>query len=178
MRIITAQVTPLPGLLPPEWRMEARGLDDKHLGLILPCAINTISADLNLDAPQRRTKIVPALGLNFSAGRANEQVLLHIEDDGNGRPVLLLKKYGGARVVPDMRFPVSLAYGKPVAVTISWNGRGEISAGAGGKTNRMSLSGAPDAVEFLVQGGKGAITNIRTAWTGPGAATACAKPLR
>jgi hypothetical protein len=174
-----AQVTPMPGLMPAEWRMEARGLDDKKLGLVLPCMINTLSANLRLSAPQMRTKIVPTVGFDFSVPRpAIELALLHIEDDGDGKPVLLLKKYGGPKVVPDVRFPGPVAYGKDVAVTVRWNGAGRIEVTAAGKTAVMTLSRAPEGLELLVQGGKADITNIRTAWTGPGQAAACARPLR
>jgi hypothetical protein len=179
---VWAQVTPMPGLMPAEWRMQARGLDDKKLGLVLPCMINTLSANLRLSAPQMRTKIVPTVGLDFSVPRpAIEQVLLHIEDDGKGKPVLLLKKYGGSKVVEDMRFPVDVAYGKDVAVTVRWmrrNGAGRIEVTTARTTAVINLSKEPEGLELLVQGGKADITNIRTAWTGPGQAAACARPLR
>jgi hypothetical protein len=42
----------------------------------------------------------------------------------------------------------------------------------------MTLSKSPADVEFIVQGGKGNISNLRTAWEGGGQAAACARPLR
>jgi hypothetical protein len=175
-----AQVMEMPGLMPANWEAESRGMKEESLGLILPCAVNRISAKFRLTNPALRgSKLVPTVGIDFAVPRpAIEIAMLHVEDDGKGRPVLLLKKHGGPRPVPDIRFQLPLAWGKDVAVTMRWTRAGRIDVTAGGKTQSLTLTRMPEGVDLIVQAGKGAITNIRPAWEGPGQATACAKPLK
>ena len=175
----SAQVTEFPNLLPRNWSAEATGLEDKSLGLLLPCGINRITANLRLSNPTKRPQIVPTVGLVFALPMPKiEQVILRIEAGANGRPELTLKKHGGPKLVPDIRFAAPVAYGKDVVVVVRWHPDGRIDVTAGGRTQGMALSAVPADVEFLVQGGKGDITNIRTGWEGAGQATACARPLR
>src|SRR6478609_9499157 len=99
-----AQVMEMPGLMPANWTAESRGMKEESLGLILPCGINRISANLRLTNPTLRgSKLVPTIGMDFAVPRpAIEIAMLHVENDGNGKPVLLLKKHGGPKVVPDI----------------------------------------------------------------------------
>jgi hypothetical protein len=174
-----AQIRDFPNLLPQAWEAEAQGMDDKSLGLLLPCGINRITANLRLSNPARRPQIVPAAGMIFAITPPQiEQVILQIEADADGKPALMLKKHGGAQVMKDIRFAAPVAYGKDVAVTVRWHPDGRIDVTAGGRTQSMTLSKSPADVEFIVQGGKGNISNLRTAWEGGGQAAACARPLR
>ena len=175
----SAQVTDFPDLLPQNWSAQTTGLEKKTQGLLLPCGINRISANLRLSNPAGRPQTVPAAGMIFAITPPRiEQVILQIEADAGGKPALMLKKHGGAKAMKDIRFAVPVAYGKDVAVVVRWHPNGRIDVTAGGRTQSMPLSAVPADVEFLVQGGKGDITNLRTSWEGPGQATACARPLR
>lgn len=175
-----AQVVEMPGLMPADWEAESRGMKEQSLGLVLPCAVNRLSATFRLTNPALRgSKLVPTVGIDFAVPRpAIEIAMLHIEDDGNGKPVLLLKKHGGPKVVPEVRFPLALAWGKDVAVTVRWTPAGRIDVAAGGATRSITLSTVPSGMDFIVQAGKGRIGTIRPAWEGPGQATACSRPLR
>ena len=170
--------TAMPRAFPVGWSAEAKGLEHVTNRLSLPCDINHIEARLKLSNPERRPQMMPATGLDLVApGAALETVMLRLEDDGAGKPVLVLRKYGGPRPIDDMRFPVSLTYGQEVPVVIAWSADGEISVTAGGRQNRMPLGAAPAAVEFFVQGGKGDVTEARFTWQGP-AKPPCPTPRR
>lgn len=174
-----AQIQEFPNLLPQNWEAQATGLEDKSLGLLLPCGINRITANLRLSNPTRRPQIVPAAGMIFAITPPQiEQVILQLQADADGKPELILKKHGGGEVIPDIRFAVPVAYGKDVAVTVRWHPNGRIDVTAGGRTRSMPLSKVPADVEFIVQGGKGNISNLRTHWEGGGQAAACGRPLR
>ncbi len=70
-----------------------------------------------------------------------EQVILRIEADADGKPALMLKKHGGAKVMKDIRFAAPVAYGKDVAVTVRWHPDGRIDVTATvGCTSSMPLS--------------------------------------
>jgi hypothetical protein len=174
-----AQIQEFPNLLPQTWEAEALGMDDKSLGLLLPCGINRITANLRLSNPTRRPQIVPAAGMIFAIAPPQiEQVILQIQADADGKPALMLRKHGGAKVMKDIRLAAPVAYGKDVAVTVRWHPDGRIDVTAGGRTSSMPLSKIPADVEFIVQGGKGNISNLRTSWEGGGQAAACARSLR
>lgn len=174
-----AQIQDFPNLLPQTWDAEAQGMDDKTLGLLLPCGINRITANLRLSNPTRRPQIVPAAGMIFAITPPQiEQVIVQIQADADGKPALMLKKHGGAKVMKDIRFAAPVAYGKDVAVTMRWHPNGRIDVTAGGRTHSMPLSKPPADVEFIVQGGKGNISKLRTSWEGGGQAAACSRPLR
>lgn len=160
--------TAMPRAFPVGWSAEPKGLDHVTNRLALPCDINRIEARLKLSNPQRRPQILPSTGLDLVApGTALETVMLRIEDDGNGHPMLMLKKYGGAKAMNDIHIPVAVAYGQEVPVALGWNAAGEVTVTAGGRDHRMSLSAAPAAVEFFVQGGKGDVSEARFTWQGP-----------
>lgn len=153
---------------PVGWSAEAKGLEHHTSRLPLPCSINRIAARLKLSNPERLPQMMPATGLDLIApGAALETVMVRLEDDGAGKPVLVLRKYGGAKPLDDIRFPVTPAYGQDVPVVIGWSATGEVSVTAGGRQNRMALSAAPVAVEFFVQGGKGDVSEAKFDWQGP-----------
>ena len=158
----------MPPAMPVGWSAEAKGRDDVTNRLNLPCIFNRLEANLRLSAPILRTKVVPTTGLEFIApGSAVEKVMLHIRDNGDGKPELVLRKYGGAKAIDDIRFPVAVAYGSDVAVAISWDAAGQITVTAGTAQQRMTLGAVPAAIEFFVQGGKGDVSNARYSWQGP-----------
>ena len=174
-----AQIKDFPNLLPQTWEAEATGLDEKSLGLLLPCGINRITANLRLSNPTKRPQIMPAAGFIFAVPPPQvEQVILEIQADADGKPALVLRKHGGAKVMPDIRFAMPVTYGKDVALTVRWHPNGRIDVTAGGRTQSMPLSKVPSDVEFIVQGGKGNISGLRTSWEGGGQAAACARSLR
>lgn len=173
-----AQIQEFPNLLPQNWEADAQGMDDKSQGLLLPCGINRITATLRLSNPTKRPQIVPSVGFIFAITPPQiEQVILQVEADADGKPALMLKKHGGGKVIPDIRF-APIAYGKDVAVTVRWHPNGRIDVTSGGRTQGMNLSKVPADVEFFVRGGKGNVSNLRTSWEGGGQAAACARPLR
>jgi hypothetical protein len=152
---------------PVGWSAEAKGLEHHTSRLPLPCSINRITARLKLSNPEKGAQMMPATGLDLVApGTARETVMLRLEDD-NGKPALVLRKYGGAKPADDIRFAVRVAYGQEIPVTIAWSASGEVSASAGGQQNRMTLSAPPAAVEFFVQGGKGDVSEAKFDWQGP-----------
>ena len=166
----------MPPAFPVGWSAEAKGLDAVTNRLPLPCGINRIQGRIKLSAPQRRPQIVPATGLDLiAAGTAVEKVMLHIEDDGAGHPMLMLNKQGGAKAVDGIHIPVSIAYGRDIAFALAWDAGGRISVTAEGKQASMMLGTAPAAVEFFVQGGKGDVSDARFDWQGP-PAPGCAAP--
>jgi hypothetical protein len=171
-----AQVTNYPNLLPQNWSAEPKGMDHESLGLILPCGINRIAANMRLSNPTKLRAVLPLVDMTFSI--PNEAVLLRLGANGNGGAELVMRKSGGARAGQDIRFAVPVAYGKDVPVVVRWHPNGRIDVTAGGRTHNMTMSKPPADVEFVANGGKGEITNLRAGWEGGGQATACAKPLR
>jgi hypothetical protein len=158
----------MPPAFPVGWSAEAKGLKHHASRLSLPCSINRIAARLKLSNPERLPQMMPATGLDLIApGAALETVMVRLEDDGAGKPVLVMRKYGGTRPVDDIRFPMAPAYGQDVPIVIGWSAGGEVSVTAGGRQNRMTLSAAPVAMEFFVQGGKGDVSEAKFDWQGP-----------
>jgi hypothetical protein len=168
MVVPAAAQTAMPPAMPVGWSAQAKGLEDITNRLRLPCSVNRIAARMKLSNPEQRPQMMPATGLDLVAvGAARETVMVRLEDDGAGKLVLVLRKYGGPKPIDDIRFPLSIAYGQEVPVVLGWSADGDVTVTAGGRQNRMKLSAPPAAVEFFVQGGQGDVSEAKFDWQGP-----------
>ena len=172
-----AQVTNYPNLLPQNWSAEPKGMEDETLGLLLPCGINRISANMRLSNRTKLRALLPSVEMNFSTGRSSESVLLRLQEN-DARLELIMRKGGGARNGQELRFTMPGSYGRDMAVVVRWHADGRFDVTAGGRTHSLPMKAAPTDVELIARGGKGDITNLRTGWEGAGQSAACAKPLR